>query len=572
MDGSPRQRTFSLALGDNDLSFSETDLADNETLVPLSIKCLAVPAEPSVVSVRSQDRRLFVQNRKPDGTLDSETAFVARGVNWSPASAGTTGQGIHLEFANWYETDIPLMAQMGVNVVRVFHDFGTGPVASKILDLFYAYGIKVIVTVDSPTGSQSANLDNITNVVNAYKDHPAILMWAVGNEWDLNYYYGTYSTMREAADFTEQAAQAIKSIDSNHPVSTFIADPHIPGKHPLSEEAFPFQSGPYTDEIVNEWVPSVDVWGLNLYRGSSFQDALQQWRSISDKPMMIGEFGADSYDHRVTAENQSMQAEWGRRLWDEAYFDLSAERTQGTVVGALAFEWNDEWWKNGSPGSHTLTSERNGGQPDGYNDEEWFGLVDIQRNRKGLFTDMKNRFVDGEVFLNAAPLVGVVSQKGGSDIAEFTINGKTVFSRGGRQYGARGINVAVLDPYTGIRMQEVRSFDTWIRYGGPHANFQKLIDYLNSLPNGAVIALAISDEGGFVNDSDQPWNEAVVESAYQTLEALGSTKIRQVGFRDAWAMITVKDEGVLAEANSPDSEVSLQAAVSLTLDRNYGKR
>ena len=137
---------------------------------------------------------------------------------------GSPPENFHQDFLDWYQTDIPLMAQLGVNVVRVYHDFGTGPEALAILDEFYRSGIKVIMTVDSPRSNAVADMNNITTVVNAYKNHPAILMWMIGNEWDLNRYFGKYSTLQEAAQFTEEAAQLIKSLDANHPVATAIGD------------------------------------------------------------------------------------------------------------------------------------------------------------------------------------------------------------------------------------------------------------------------------------------------------------------------------------------------------------
>ncbi len=545
-----------------------------------------VPNSPSIVTAQAGDRRLFMRDRLPDGSLTDTYGFVARGVNWSPASIGidpdSNPTGYRQEFYNWYLTDIPKMAEMGVNVVRVYHDFGTGSEAIAILDELYKHGIKVIMPVDSPYHGNVANLSNVSAVVNAYKNHPAILMWAVGNEWDLNYYYGTYTTLTDAAAFTESAAQLIKSLDANHPVATLIGDPHIPKYsdtapyHPLSQEAFPFLVGPYTKDIVNTMAPSIDVWGLNIYRNSSFTDVFQQWKSISNKPMFIGEFGCDAYDHRVTSENQAMQDAMDKGLWDEAFFDLSALRTEGAAIGALRFTWNDEWWKNGTPSAHSITAETNSGQPDGYNDEEWFGVVDINRNPRSVFTSMQDRYLmkaSSNVETDGQPLLTAASQQGGSWV-KFNIGAKTVFSRdGGSGQGARGVNVAVLDDSTGIRMREVRSFDTWNPYGGPHTHFQALIDYLNSLPNGAVISIAIGDEGGFVNASNQPWNEPVVESAYQALEALGSTMIRSVGYGGGWAMIAIKGQGKLAENYSASHvPVSVQAQPSLTLAPDQGKR
>ncbi len=344
-----------------------------------------------------------------DGTLDAERAFVFKGVNWSPSSRGTTLEGLGAEFALWQATDIPLMKQMGVNTVRVYRDFGTGADAFLILDELWRHGIKVVMAVDSPPGKPSADMDNVTTIVNAYKNHPAILMWAVGNEWDINKYYDKqkFPTLEAAAAFTEQAAKLIKTLDAKHPVSTIIADPHIPGTHPLSKAAFPYLSGPYTQDIVNNLVPSVDVWGINLYRGNSFGDALLQWRSISTEPAFIGEYGADSYDHRISLENQAMQAQMDAQLWDEAYFDLAAERTAGVLIGTLAFEWNDEWWKNGNPSVQDIPNEINGGQPDNYNDEEWFGVVYIDRAPKQAYASLQNRFQQGQyaVQLDAAPVL-----------------------------------------------------------------------------------------------------------------------------------------------------------------------
>ncbi len=534
-----------------------------------------VPSQPAVVAVRAGDRRLFVRERLADGTLSPEIAYVSKGVNWSPHTAGASDQNLHLEFAKWYATDLPLMAQMGINTVRVYHDFGTGTDAFKILDEMWRLGIKVIMTVDSPRQGVVADLANISTVVNAYKNHPAILMWAVGNEWDYNNYYGTFTTLQASAAFTEQAAQLIKTLDPNHSVTTVIADPHIPGIHPLSAEAFPYLSGPYTKDIVNTMVPSMDVWGINLYRGNSFQDATAQWSSISNKPVYIGESGADPYDHRINAENQAMQSQMDAQLWDETYFDLSAERTNGTVIGSLGFEWNDEWWKNGDSSKRNVTSETNGGQPDGYNDEEWFGMVDINRNLKQIYSVMKNRFTQGQsaVQLNATPLVTVTSQ--GSNGTLFKIDDKAVLLREGGQYGGRGMTVAVIDPNTGIRLSESRTFDTWFTsYGtGTFANTQAFINYVNSFPNGTILAIAIEDEGGFVTPGGIPWSNPIVEQAYQLLESLGSAQIRQVKYQGGWAMITIKGQGKLAEAYSaPSTPVTIQSRLSLTLNPDAGRR
>lgn len=539
------------------------------TMSPLSIQ--GVTNLPSIVTAQPGERRIFVRDRRADGTLGQPYALVMKGVNWSPASRGINPdvdpQGYRQEFFNWYTNDIPLMARMGVNVIRVYHDLGTGPQAFQVLDFCYQHGIKVIVPVDSPLHGVVADASNITNIVNAYKNHPAVLMWAVGNEWDINYYYSQFTSLSNAAAFTEQAAQTIKSLDANHPVATFCADPHIPAAaynpyHYLDPDTAPWSSGPFFSVIVSNWVPSVDVWGLNLYRNRSFTDVFAQWSRISAKPMFIAEFGADAYDHSSSAENQAMQAQFNRDLWDEVFFTLAAERTSGIASGVLAFEWNDEWWKNGSPNSHTISYEVNYGQPDGYNDEEWFGLVDIDRNPRAVYSVLRDRFLlDGQnlIVLSTNPTLRATSSYSGP--ATFEIDGKTVYSRMGGDYGARGFNIAVLDDNTGLRMREYRHFDTWY----VPSRHNDLVNYLNSLPNGSIVLLAIADHGGM--------NYAQAGATRTLLQSWGSTMIGNVSGNNTWAMITIKGQGVLAENwSGSNQDVTITATVLITTDANAGRR
>jgi hypothetical protein len=356
-------------------------------------------------------------------------------------------------------------------------------------------------------------------------------------------------------------------------VTTVIADPHIPSIHPLSREYYDKgETALYTDQIISTYVPSVDVWGVNVYRGNSFQDLFEQWESITTKPMYIGEFGADSYDHRITAENQTAQGEMNGWMWDEIYFNLSAEREDGTAVGGLVFEWNDEWWKNGSPGHHNVSYESNPGQPDGVNDEEWFGLVDINRNAKEAVDVMRGRYTDSlnQAELDANPVLTVTSQ---GNNAIFQIGDKTALSRAGREWGGRGITAAVLDPHNGLRMSQAKTFDTWQATAGSHRNFEKLIQYLEDIPDGAIVLIGAADEAGFINyNNNEPWNDPYVTQAYEYFEALGSTKVRQVVYNGGWAMVYAKGGAVLGEeaaATKSDAAV-VQVQVSLELDPRYG--
>ena len=268
-------------------------------------------------------RQLIVQKRLPDGTLDQARPYVMKGVNWQPATfapatgpnpydptqtvpygcffdyAGRVPEGhivlsywLTSQFAAYYQTDIPLMQAMGVNTVRVFSDFGSNASTSKaILDSFYQAGIMVIMTVVSSSGDITSGqyLSSVQQVMN----HPAILMWSLGNEWNLNSYYSSYPDMNSAITATQAAALAIKAVDASHPVSSSLGDIF---SVPVSTN--PCLNGNPNSDIptIVAGIPALDIWGLNIYRGASFGSLFQQWNAATSKPFFLGEFGVDSFN------------------------------------------------------------------------------------------------------------------------------------------------------------------------------------------------------------------------------------------------------------------------------------
>lgn len=377
-----------------------------------------VPRQPSLV--RCYGRQLRVQDRLPDGTLGPPYHYAIRGVAWSPASIGTYNDGVvrREAFQTWYVADTQLLRAMNANTVYTFMDFGTDAAGLNVLDYLYRNGLKAIVTVDN---NGTADTNKIKSVIPAYRDHPAVLAWAIGNEWNINLYHrvepGTEipdAQLQQFAEFTDQLAQLVKSLDTNHPVVSIFGDID-PGDGPVA-----------MTNIINQFAPTVDIWGLNAYRGPSFEvsalgNLFEDWSRITSevpKPFFLSEFGTDVFATRntviqitgpdqvdvVSADgsiDERLQANWVRGLWREIANHLSAQAIDDPCVGGCIFEWNDEWWKararaGAVPGRQETLGFWTGWNidalADSFANEEFFAITTIDRVPRQLYRYLQEDF------------------------------------------------------------------------------------------------------------------------------------------------------------------------------------
>jgi Glycosyl hydrolases family 2, TIM barrel domain len=210
--------------------------------------------------------------------------------------------------------------------------------------------------------------------VRAVRNHPAILMWAVGNEWNYNGLYVGLS-QEDSVDRLNQAAALIKAEDPLHPVATIYGE--LPSPDTLAA------------------MPAIDVWGINAYRGISFGDLFESWRERSSAPMFISEYGADAYNANLPSYDPDSQAEAVSALTREIFSNAAPE---GVTLGGTLFEWADEWWKDpaGSLSEQEVGGVAPGGgpYPDQVFNEEWWGIVDIQRAIRPAFTALREVYVE----------------------------------------------------------------------------------------------------------------------------------------------------------------------------------
>lgn len=306
-------------------------------------------------------------------------SYFIKGVCWNPVPKGQAdNRTIFLnpsQYANDIEKDIQLMKEAGINTVRPYT-----PIKDKgVLDQLYQAGIRVVVPF---FGYQSEQ--DVINIVNEVKSHPAILLYEIGNEWNYNKLYTTNSLRLnewQAADHIRKLSKAIKSADTSHPVSTSYGE--IPSA-----------------ETVNSF-PNIDMWGVNVYSGITFGNRFELIKQRFNKPVYFSEFGADNfnttnkYTHQGHYDPQSSATAIDALIGE--IIDHNAFKEGGVVVGGTVFEWSDEWWKydRGSAAvqdNHSSSPSGGGPHPDKAFNEEWWGIVDIDRNKRAGYEMLKKRY------------------------------------------------------------------------------------------------------------------------------------------------------------------------------------
>jgi hypothetical protein len=269
--------------------------------------------------------------------------------------------------------DFKLLHDMGCNTIRVYHHASNKPL---LRDLYENFGIMSLMgdflgayaigsgaswykgTDYSDPQQQENMLDNLKKMVDEHKNEQYILMWVLGNE---NNYGVANSAKKDPVSyykFVNRAAKLIKSIDPyQRPVA--ICNGEVK----------------FIDIFAKE-CPDVDVFGLNTYRGEHGFGHL--WLTVkheTDKPVMITEYGCPAYNMYTDMEDaEAQQAEYLKNCWIDIIMNSNGWG-QGNSLGAVLFEWVDEWWKAYEPFKHDTKPLWAGSFPDGWMYEEWLGVA-----------------------------------------------------------------------------------------------------------------------------------------------------------------------------------------------------
>lgn len=257
------------------------------------------------------------------------------------------GVGFNVDTLEYAEPELKVAKQMGFNSLRFW---GQGQVNLAGLDLAEKYGMTTVpswwLSHDNPKRSptardyanakeNAAEIEDIVEWVNGIKDHPAVLMWGIGNE---AYHFGGQG--EAYCRHLENIAQAIHKADPNHPVMT--VDVNV---------------SPVWD--LAKFCPSIDIYGCNTYSGwTAAKSSPIEVAKIYKKPTVFTEFGPGLPSGIITKLNYKLHAQSWVDSWKKGI--LAA---RNNCLGGYFFVFHD-------------------GRPD----DIYFGLVDYKNRPKPVIT------------------------------------------------------------------------------------------------------------------------------------------------------------------------------------------
>ena len=220
-------------------------------------------------------------------------------------------------------THLDLLAEVGGNSIRTW---GTDNIEA-VLDEAHKHGLSVCVGFwlgherhgfdYQDEAAVVKQLEACLESVRKWKDHPAVLMWGIGNEMEGD---GKNPAIWYAVD---HIAKECKRLDPNHPTITVIAE-----------------LGDHKVRSIERFCPNIDIIGVNSYGGVS--TVAQRYRAAGGtKPYIVTEFGPRGpWEVGKTAWGAPIEATSTAKAKQYAEGYRKAIATEdGLCLGSYAFIW-----------------------------------------------------------------------------------------------------------------------------------------------------------------------------------------------------------------------------------------
>ena len=279
---------------------------------------------------------------------------------------------------------LDLLAASGGNSIRTWSTDNLGP----ILDEAQKHGLTVTVGLwlgHERHGFDYNNADQVAaqaaaveQAINRYKDHPAVLMWGLGNEME------GYATGDNAAIWSaiNNLAVLVKKLDPRHPTMTVVAE--IGGDRVKN---------------IHRLCPDIDVVGINSYGGAA--SLPKRYRESGGvKPYVLTEFGPPG-------SWEVAQTKWGaapeptstqKAVSYQAAYTANVKDNAPQCLGSYAFVW-------GHKQEATAT---------------WFGLLLPDGSKLGA-VDTLTELWTGQPPANRCPAIKSLSLTGESIVKPHTV-------------------------------------------------------------------------------------------------------------------------------------------------------
>lgn len=220
---------------------------------------------------------------------------------------------------------LKLLAEAGGNSTRTWGADGLGP----RLDEAHRLGLTVTVGIwlgherhgfnYNDAAQVAAQYQRARQAILAYRNHPALLMWGIGNEME-GFGEGNNAAIWSAVN---NIAAMAHQLDPNHPTMTVVAE-----------------IGGSRVKAIHQLCPDIDIVGINSYGG--VESLPERYRKAGGtRPFVITEFGPPGAWE--TPKNvwgappeltSTAKAAAYRRAWSKG-----VEGSRGPALGGYAFTW-----------------------------------------------------------------------------------------------------------------------------------------------------------------------------------------------------------------------------------------
>lgn len=168
----------------------------------------------------------------------------------------------------------------------------------------------------------SEQYERARKIIERYKDHPAVLLWGIGNEME-GYANGDNAAIWSAVN---NIATLAKKLDPNHPTMTVVAE--IGGDRVKN---------------IHRLCPDLDIVGINSYGGAATLP--ERYRKAGGtKPYIVTEFGpAGSWETKKNAFGaftELTSTEKAERY--KTVYRSAIEGAKGQCLGSYAFLWGNK--------------------------------------------------------------------------------------------------------------------------------------------------------------------------------------------------------------------------------------